>query len=71
LYAQQGSQRFCVFTIGKRKLDMMRTLGADHVIDYTKEDFTQHGQKYNLIFDVKQIVLFLIISVHYTRMVCM
>ena len=49
----------------------MRTLGADHVIDYTKEDFTQHGQKYNLIFDVKQIVLFLIISVHYTRMVCM
>ena len=35
------------------KLDMMRTLGADHVIDYTKEDFTQNGQKYNLIFDVK------------------
>ncbi len=35
------------------KLDMMRTLGADHVIDYTKEDFTRNGQKYNLIFDVK------------------
>ena len=35
------------------KLDMMRTLGADHVIDYTKEDFTQNGQKYDLIFDVK------------------
>lgn len=35
------------------KLDMMRTIGADHVIDYTKEDFTRNGQKYNLIFDVK------------------
>lgn len=35
------------------KLDMMRTLGADHVIDYTKEDFTKTGQRYDLIFDVK------------------
>ncbi len=35
------------------KLDMMRALGADHVIDYTKEDFTQNGQQYDLIFDVK------------------
>jgi NADPH:quinone reductase-like Zn-dependent oxidoreductase len=35
------------------KLDMMRTLGADHVIDFTKEDFTLTGQKYDLIFDVK------------------
>lgn len=35
------------------KLDMMRTLGAKHVIDYTKEDFTKNGQQYDLIFDVK------------------
>ena len=35
------------------KLDMMRTLGADHVIDYTKEDFTKIGRQYDLIFDVK------------------
>lgn len=35
------------------KLDMMRTLGADHVIDYTKEDFTNNGRHYDLIFDVK------------------
>ncbi len=35
------------------KLDMMRTLGADHLIDYTKEDFTTNNQKYDLIFDVK------------------
>ncbi len=37
----------------KEKLDMMRTLGADHVIDYRKEDFTKNGQRYDLIFDVK------------------
>jgi NADPH:quinone reductase-like Zn-dependent oxidoreductase len=35
------------------KLDMMRTLGADHVIDYTKNDFTKNGRQYDLIFDVK------------------
>lgn len=35
------------------KLDMMRRLGADHVIDYTKNNFTENGRKYDLIFDVK------------------
>jgi len=34
------------------KLDMLRSLGADQVIDYTKEDFTKNGQIYDLILDV-------------------
>ncbi len=32
-----------------RNLDMVRSIGADHVIDYTQEDFTQNGQCYDLI----------------------
>jgi len=33
-------------------LDVARSIGADHVIDYTQEDFTQSGQRYNLILAV-------------------
>ena len=34
-----------------RNRDMVRTIGARHVIDYTAEDFTRSGQRYDLIFD--------------------
>jgi NADPH:quinone reductase-like Zn-dependent oxidoreductase len=34
-----------------RNQDMVRSIGADHVIDYTQEDFTKNGQRYDLIFD--------------------
>ena len=35
-----------------KKLDMLTSIGADHVIDYTREDFTQGGIVYDVIFDV-------------------
>jgi NADPH:quinone reductase-like Zn-dependent oxidoreductase len=34
------------------KLDTLRRIGADHVVDYTKEDFTKSGQRYDVIFDL-------------------
>jgi NADPH:quinone reductase-like Zn-dependent oxidoreductase len=34
------------------KLDMLRSIGADHVIDYTQEDFTRSGETYDAIIDV-------------------
>src|SRR2546421_6248337 len=34
------------------KLDMLRAIGADQVIDYTQADFTKSGQTYDVIFDV-------------------
>jgi NADPH:quinone reductase-like Zn-dependent oxidoreductase len=34
-----------------RNLDMVRSIGADHVVDYTQEDFTKNGQRYDLIYD--------------------
>jgi NADPH:quinone reductase-like Zn-dependent oxidoreductase len=33
------------------KLDMVRSIGADHVVDYTREDFTRNGHHYDLVYD--------------------
>ena len=35
-----------------KKSEIIRSIGADHVIDYSKEDFTKCGQQYDLIFDL-------------------
>ena len=35
------------------KMDMLLSIGCDHVIDYEKEDFTKNGQRYDLILDTK------------------
>lgn len=42
-----GAQVTAVCSTGK--MDMVRSIGADQVIDYTREDFTQNGQLYDLI----------------------
>jgi NADPH:quinone reductase-like Zn-dependent oxidoreductase len=36
----------------KAKVDFVRSVGADHVIDYTQEDITKNSEQYDLIFDV-------------------
>ncbi len=45
-----GAEVTAVCSTGK--IDMVRSIGADHVIDYTQEDFTQNGQRYDLIIGV-------------------
>ena len=40
------------------KLDMLRSIGADHVVDYTQEDFTKSGEIYDVIFDVVGTIRF-------------
>jgi NADPH:quinone reductase-like Zn-dependent oxidoreductase len=55
-FAVQIAKLYGVETTGvdsSGKLEMLRVMGFDHVIDYTKEDFTRNGQHYDLILDVK------------------
>jgi len=37
---------------GTRSVDMVRSIGADHIIDYTQQDFTRTGQRYDLILEM-------------------
>ena len=37
---------------GSAKVERARSLGADHVLDYTKDDFTRAGRRYDLMLDV-------------------
>src|SRR5450755_1863488 len=53
-FAVQISKSFGAETTGvcsTRNVDMVRSIGTDHVIDYTREDFTELGQRYDVIFD--------------------
>lgn len=54
-FAVQIAKSFGAEVIGvdsAKKLAMLQSIGADQVIDYTQEDFTQNGQRYDLILDV-------------------
>lgn len=55
-FAVQIAKQYGVEVTGvdsSAKLELLRSLGFDHVIDYTQEDFTRNGLRYDLILDVK------------------
>ena len=54
-FAIQLARHFGAEVIGvdsTEKMDMLRSIGAKHVIDYTKSDYTRNGETYDLIIDV-------------------
>jgi NADPH:quinone reductase-like Zn-dependent oxidoreductase len=54
-YAVQLAKAFGAYVTGvcsTKKVEMVRSIGADHVIDYTQEDFAEGDQRYDLILDI-------------------
>jgi NADPH:quinone reductase-like Zn-dependent oxidoreductase len=54
-FAVQIAKSFGAYVTGvcsTRNVDMIRSIGADHVIDYTQEDFTKSGQRYDILLDL-------------------
>ena len=54
-YAVQLAKAFGAEVTGvssTAKADLVRSIGADHVIEYTHEDFTNQGQRYDLVLDI-------------------